>query len=266
VSEMHILVSNDDGINSEGIYALAMELRKIADVTVVAPEKQMSAVGHAITVQYPLRVNPFYKNGELFGYAVDGTPADAVKLAVKALLKDKKIDLLISGINHGTNTSINIIYSGTVSAATEGTILGIPSIAISLATYAPNPDFSFAAKFAVKLAEFVFKNGLPKGTLLNVNVPPVSENEIKGVLVTRQGSAFWDDWFEIRKDPNGRDYYWLAGRFINYEQGDLNADHTAVQNNYISITPIHFDLTNYKAIDELKKSGLENLLKSLDKD
>ncbi|CUS79353.1 5'-nucleotidase /3'-nucleotidase /exopolyphosphatase [Candidatus Kryptobacter tengchongensis] len=263
---MHILVSNDDGINSEGIYALAMELRKIADVTVVAPEKQMSAVGHAITVQYPLRVNPFYKNGELFGYAVDGTPADAVKLAVKALLKDKKIDLLISGINHGTNTSINIIYSGTVSAATEGTILGIPSIAISLATYAPNPDFSFAAKFAVKLAEFVFKNGLPKGTLLNVNVPPVSENEIKGVLVTRQGSAFWDDWFEIRKDPNGRDYYWLAGRFINYEQGDLNADHTAVQNNYISITPIHFDLTNYKAIDELKKSGLENLLKSLDKD
>ncbi|CUT03619.1 5'/3'-nucleotidase SurE [Candidatus Kryptobacter tengchongensis] len=263
---MHILVSNDDGINSEGIYALAMELRKIADVTVVAPEKQMSAVGHAITVQYPLRVNPFYKNGELFGYAVDGTPADAVKLAVKALLKDKKIDLLISGINHGTNTSINIIYSGTVSAATEGTILGIPSIAISLATYAPNPDFSFAAKFAVKLAEFVFKNGLPKGTLLNVNVPPVSENEIKGVLVTRQGSAFWDDWFEIRKDPNGRDYYWLAGRFINYEQGDLSADHTAVQNNYISITPIHFDLTNYKAIDELKKSGLENLLKSLDKD
>lgn len=258
---MHILVSNDDGINSEGIYALATELRKIADVTVVAPEKQMSAVGHAITVQYPLRVNPFYKNGEFFGYAVDGTPADAVKLAVKTLLKGKKIDLLISGINHGTNTSINIIYSGTVSAATEGTILGIPSIAISLATYAPNPDFSFAAKFAVKLAEFVYKNGLPKGTLLNVNVPPVSENEIKGVLVTHQGNAFWDDWFELRKDPNGRDYYWLAGRFVNYENSDLNADHTAVQNNYVSITPIHFDLTNYKAIDELKKMGLEDILR-----
>ena len=186
---MHILVSNDDGINSEGIYLRVKELKKIADVTVVAPEKQMSAVGHAITVQYPLRVNPFYKNGEFFGYAVDGTPADAVKLAVKALLKDKKIDLLISGINHGTNTSINIIYSGTVSAATEGTILGIPSIAISLATYAPNPDFTFAAKFAVKLAEFVFKNALPKGTLLNVNIPPVPENEIKGVLVTHQGSC-----------------------------------------------------------------------------
>lgn len=263
---MNILVSNDDGINSEGIYLLVKELKKIADVIVVAPEKQMSAVGHAITVQYPLRVNPFYKNGEFFGYAVDGTPADAVKLAVKALLKGEKIDLLISGINHGTNTSINIIYSGTVSAATEGTILGIPSIAISLATYAPNPDFTFAAKFAAKLAEFVFKNGLPRGTLLNVNIPPVQESEIKGVLVTHQGSAFWDDYFDLRKDPNGREYYWLTGKFINYDVDDLNADHTAVQNNYISITPIHFDLTDYKAIDVLKKSGLENLLKSLDKD
>jgi 5'-nucleotidase len=256
----HILVSNDDGINAEGIYALVKELKKIADVTVVAPEKQMSAVGHAITVQYPLRVNPFYKNGEFFGYAVDGTPADAVKLAVRALLKDKKIDLLVSGINHGMNTSINIIYSGTVSAATEGTILGIPSFAISLATYEPNPDFSFAAKFAVKLAQFIFENGIPSGTLLNVNVPAVPENQIKGVLITRQGKAFWDDWFDLRKDPNGREYYWLTGKFVNYEE-DINSDHTAVQNKYISITPIHFDLTNYEAIDKLKKSGLEEIFK-----
>jgi 5'-nucleotidase len=256
----HILVSNDDGINAEGIYALVKELKKIADVTVVAPEKQMSAVGHAITVQYPLRVNPFYKNGEFFGYAVDGTPADAVKLAVRALLKDKKIDLLVSGINHGMNTSINIIYSGTVSAATEGTILGIPSFAISLATYEPNPDFSFAAKFAVKLAQFVFENGIPSGTLLNVNVPAVPENQIKGGLITRQGKAFWDDWFDLRKDPNGREYYWLTGKFVNYEE-DINSDHTAVQNKYISITPIHFDLTNYEAIDKLKKSGLEEIFK-----
>jgi 5'-nucleotidase len=256
----HILVSNDDGINAEGIYALVKELKKIADVTVVAPEKQMSAVGHAITVQYPLRVNPFYKNGEFFGYAVDGTPADAVKLAVRALLKDKKIDLLVSGINHGMNTSINIIYSGTVSAATEGTILGIPSFAISLATYEPNPDFSFAAKFAVKLAQFIFENGIPSGTLLNVNVPAVPENQIKGVLITRQGKAFWDDWFDLRKDPNGREYYWLTGKFVNYEE-DINSDHTAVQNKYISITPIHFDLTDYEAIDKLKKSGLEEIFK-----
>jgi 5'-nucleotidase len=256
----HILVSNDDGINAEGIYVLVKELKKIADVTVVAPEKQMSAVGHAITVQYPLRVNPFYKNGEFFGYAVDGTPADAVKLAVRALLKDKKIDLLVSGINHGMNTSINIIYSGTVSAATEGTILGIPSFAISLATYEPNPDFSFAAKFAVKLAQFIFENGIPSGTLLNVNVPAVPENQIKGVLITRQGKAFWDDWFDLRKDPNGREYYWLTGKFVNYEE-DINSDHTAVQNKYISITPIHFDLTDYEAIDKLKKSGLEEIFK-----
>ena len=256
---MHVLVSNDDGIDAEGIRALVSELKKVAEVTVVAPDKQMSAVGHAITVQYPLRVKEFHINGEFFGYAVEGTPADSVKLAVRAILKDKKIDLLVSGINHGINTSINIIYSGTVSAATEGTILGIPSIAVSLATYEPNPDFSFAAKFTAKLAVFVSKTGLPKGTLLNVNIPPVPKEKIKGVLLTRQGKAFWEDWFEVRKDPNGKEYYWLSGRFVN-EDDDLTYDQTAVQNNYISITPIHYDLTDYEALEKMRSWDFGKLL------
>src|SRR5512147_770865 len=172
----NILVSNDDGVDAPGIYALVQELKKIGDVTVVAPDKQQSAVGHAITMNFPLRAKEVKKDGVFFGFAVEGTPADSVKLAVKALLK-KKPDLLISGVNHGANTAISIIYSGTVSAATEGTILGIPSIAVSLTTYGP-ADFKVAAKFARKLAQMVIKKGLPEGTLLNVNVPPLMEKEI----------------------------------------------------------------------------------------
>ncbi len=183
---LHILISNDDGIDAPGIYALVHELQKIARVTVVAPDKQQSAVGHAITMNYPLRAIPFQKNDEFFGYAVEGTPADAVKLAVRFLLKEKP-DLLISGINHGSNTAINIIYSGTVSAATEGTILGIPSIAVSLTTYG-EPDFSYAAQICrAGWRLLVAERGLPEGTLLNVNVPAVPENEIRGVMVDPAG-------------------------------------------------------------------------------
>ncbi|HEV8537627.1 MAG TPA: 5'/3'-nucleotidase SurE, partial [Bacteroidota bacterium] len=165
---LRILVSNDDGIAAPGISALVLELKKIGDVTVVAPDKQRSAVGHAITVNYPLRAAKYFKNDEFFGYAIEGTPADCVKLAIRSLL-DEKPDILVSGINHGSNTAINIIYSGTVSAATEGTVLGIPSIAVSLATW-ENPDFTFAAKISRKLTEFVATKGLPEASLLNVNV------------------------------------------------------------------------------------------------
>ena len=170
---LHILISNDDGIASSGIAALVQEIKKVARVTVVAPDKQQSAVGHAITMNYPLRAVPYLKNGEFFGYAVDGTPADAVKLGVRFLMKEQP-DLVISGINQGSNTAVNILYSGTVSAATEGTVLGIPSIAVSLTTH-DEADFSYAAKFSARLATMVAKNGLPSGTLLNVNVPAVPE-------------------------------------------------------------------------------------------
>ena len=255
-SKLNILVSNDDGIDAPGLYALVQEMKKIGAVTVVAPDKQQSAVGHAITMNYPLRVKEFKKNGKFFGYAVQGTPADCVKLAVRAILK-REPDLVVSGVNHGSNTAISIIYSGTVSAATEGTILGISSIAVSLTTYA-QADFRYAAQFARKLAMLVGKRGLPSGTLLNVNVPPLKAKEIKGVLVTRQGKAVWNDTFDHRRDPNNREYYWLTGGLEKIDT-DLEFDEAAVRNNYISITPIHYDLTDYRMFEAMKRWGVEKL-------
>jgi 5'-nucleotidase len=253
---LHILVSNDDGIAAPGIHALVHELRKIARVTVVAPDKQQSAVGHAITMNYPIRAVPFKWNDEFFGYAVEGTPADAVKLAVRFLLKEKP-DILISGINHGSNTAINIIYSGTVSAATEGMILGIPSIAVSLTTYG-EPDFSYAARFAAKLALLVAEKGMPEATLLNVNVPPVPESEIRGVLLTRQGRSSWDDTFDVRRDPANREYYWLTGK-MNVTDTELETDQIAIREKYVSVTPIHYDLTDRKMLEEMKGWGIDTL-------
>ena len=253
---LRILVSNDDGIDAPGIFRLVQELKKIGDVTVVAPDKQQSAVGHAITMNFPLRAKEFKKNGVFFGYAVEGTPADSVKLAVKALLK-KKPDILVSGVNHGANTAISIIYSGTVSAATEGTILGIPSIAVSLTTYGP-PDFRYAAKFARKLASLVARKGLPEGTLLNVNVPPFPEKEIKGVVMTRQGRAVWNDTFDVRRDPANKEYYWLTGALADNDEG-LGFDQSAIRSNFISVTPIHYDLTDYTMLDEKDRWGIEKL-------
>lgn len=250
-----VLISNDDGIESDGIKALWKEIKKFAEVHVVAPHTQQSAVGHSITISSPIRARKNLIDRNFYGYAVEGTPADSVKLAVRNLLKGKKIDLLISGINHGSNTAINTIYSGTVSAATEGTILGIPSIAMSLASFTYN-DFSFAAKFSSKIAKHVLKNGLPKGTLLNVNIPPVPEKKIKGVLITRQGKSFWDDYYDSRLDPNKREYFWLTGKMAVMDD-TLEFDEIAVRNNYVSITPIHYDLTDYEQLDRLKSWNIK---------
>jgi 5'-nucleotidase len=252
----NILVSNDDGVDAPGIYALVQELKKVGEVTVVAPDKQQSAVGHAITMNFPLRVKEFKKDGVFFGYAVEGTPADSVKLAVKALLK-KTPDLLVSGVNHGANTAISIIYSGTVSAATEGTILGIPSIAVSLTTYGP-PDFRYAAKFARKLAQLVLKKGLPEGTLLNVNVPALPAKDIKGVVVTRQGRAVWNDTFDVRRDPANKEYYWLTGALEDSDSG-LDFDQSAIRQDYVSVTPIHYDLTDYKMLEVMDRWRINTL-------
>lgn len=245
-----ILISNDDGIESEGIKALWREIRKFAEVHVVAPHTQQSAVGHAITVSNPIRARKNLIDKNFYGYAVEGSPADSVKLAVRNLLKGKKIDLLLSGINHGANTAINIIYSGTVSAATEGTILGIPSIAISLTSFVVN-DFTYAAKFASKIAKLVLKKGLPHGTLLNVNIPPVPESKVKGVLLTRQGKSFWDDYYVSRLDPNKREYFWLTGKMAVLDKSE-EFDEIAIKKNYVSITPVHYDLTNYGMLEEMK--------------
>lgn len=256
IKRLHILISNDDGIDALGIFALVQEIKKIADVTVIAPDKQQSAVGHAITMNYPLRAVPFHKNGEFFGYAVEGTPADAIKLGVRSLMKTKP-DMVISGINHGSNTAINIIYSGTVSAATEGTVLGIPSVAISLTTYG-EPDFSYAARFAGRLALLVAERGLPEGTLLNVNVPPVPEHEIAGVLLTRQGKSTWDDTFDVRRDPANREYFWLTGK-LNIVDSDPDIDQIAIQNKYVSVTPIQYDLTDKSMLERMKEWRVEDL-------
>lgn len=256
---LHILVSNDDGIDAAGIEALVRHLKPIGEVTVVAPDRQQSAVGHAITMNHPLRVKSFFKNGSFFGYAVEGTPADAVKLAVKALLK-KKPDIVVSGINHGSNTAISVLYSGTVSAATEGTILGIPSIAVSLTTFRAT-DFSFAARFSAKLVRLVAKNGLPKGTLLNVNIPPLSEKEIQGVLITRQGKSTWEDTFDARRDPANKEYYWLTGALVEVDEGQ-DVDQWAISHRYVSVTPLQYDLTDYTMVEEMKQWGLEERKKN----
>lgn len=248
---MKILLTNDDGINAPGLAALAAEISKFADIIVVAPATEMSAVGHAITLSDPLRVSEYHKNGTFFGYAVSGTPADCVKIAYWALLKDQpKPDILISGINLGSNTGINTIYSGTVSAATEGAIIGIPSFAVSLATYT-NPYFDIAAEFAGKIARLLPEMNLPEGVFLNVNVPPVPREEIKGVQITRQGKTNYMEKFDVRKDPRQRKYYWLTGEKEPVEQ-EQDVDDRAILENKISITPVHYDLTYYPMLKELE--------------
>ncbi len=250
----HILLTNDDGIFAPGLYALYLALRDLAEVTVVAPDSEKSAVGHAITISDPLRVTDFEKNGEFFGHAVKGTPSDCVKLAYFALLPQKP-DMVVSGINYGSNTGINVIYSGTVSAATEGTILGLPSFAISLATF-KDADFAYAAKFAAALTKKILEEGLPHGMFLNVNVPNVPEPQIRGVAITRMGNAMYDDKYDKRIDPRNRVYYWLTGSKVELNEG-LETDDGAIEQNQVSVTPLHFDLTKYDFLQNLKNWQLQ---------
>lgn len=256
---MKILVSNDDGIDSAGIYALVNSLKEIAEVTVVAPHKEQSAVGHAITMQTPLRVFEYHRDGKFFGYAIDGTPADCVKIGIRNIMNEYP-DLMVSGINHGSNTAVNIIYSGTVSAAREAAIMEVPSMAVSVTSHSVN-DFSFAAEIAKKLALEIHRNGLPNGTMLNVNVPNVAENEIAGILITKQGKSKWDDVYEKRVDPYGRNYYWLTGNLIELDDS-LEYDQIAIKNKFVSVTPVHFDLTDYEMYKKMKSWNVEDLLKS----
>jgi 5'-nucleotidase len=244
-----ILVTNDDGIDSPGIYALAEAMKELGDVVVAAPDRQQSAIGHALTVAQPLRITKFKRN-KMEGHAINGTPADCVKLAISAILK-RKPDLVISGINHGQNTSVNILYSGTVSAATEGMLLKIPSIAISLASYDLKADCGIAAGYAKLIADKLLKHPLPKGTLLNINVPALDSKDIKGIRITRQSNSCWDDYYEKRTDPFGHDYYWFSGKYkINDNKPD--ADDIAISEGYVSISPIHFNFTNFDVLDEIK--------------
>ena len=244
---MHILLTNDDGINSAGLFALHSRLKKMARVSVVAPEVEMSAAGHAITLSRPLRVKEFKRGGRFFGYAVDGTPADCVKIALTALFTKDRPELVVSGINLGPNVGFHVIYSGTVSAATEGLIIGRPSIAVSLNSRDENPHFMTAANFIAKLIGGL-KENLNDKMLINVNVPNLPYNKIKGVRLTRQGKSTSVERYARRRDPRGNLYYWLTSELIRRERGK-NTDSAALQNGYISVTPLHFDMTDYDAMD-----------------
>ncbi|MBU3742618.1 MAG: 5'/3'-nucleotidase SurE [Candidatus Kapabacteria bacterium] len=250
MAQHRILVTNDDGIDSRGIFALVQAMRRLGEVVVVAPDRQQSAVGHALTVSSPLRAVPFYRDGSMFGYAINGTPADCVKLGVSCLL-DQPPTMVVSGINHGSNASVNAIYSGTVSAATEGTLMGIPSMAVSLNTFDHDADMTLAAEVAYMVASRMHDMQLPKGTLLNVNVPTVGQPDFKGIRVTRQGHSEWRDSYERRKDPMGREYFWLTGDFVTVEPHP-DADDLAVQDGWAAVTPIHYELTNFEAFHRLQ--------------
>ena len=249
-----IVLSNDDGFNAEGLRVLREALSEISEVTVVAPETEQSAVGHAITLNNPLKVRQVIEKGESIGYAVNGTPADCVKIAVTVLLPEPP-KLVVSGINLGGNLGTCAIYSGTVSAATEGAILGIPSMALSLDTFV-EPDFSTAAEFAKSFVPVLLKKGLPEGESLNVNVPPVPRNEIRGAAVTRQGKSRVIETFDKRINPRNNTYYSMAGE-MRFEEIEEGADCVMVRKNYISVTPIHNDLTHYESIETLKEWNID---------
>ncbi len=252
---MHVLLTNDDGIHARGLRALHAALSKVADCLIVAPQREQSAVGHAITLTRPLMVQQVRKNDGFSGFAVTGTPADCVKIGIKEL-STVPVDLVVSGINLGPNVGIDVIYSGTVSAATEAAILGVPSLAVSLNTRKHDADFSFAARFAREMAVFVFENrDFLTGIPLNVNIPALPESEINGTVVTKQGRAQLVETFEKREDPRGNVYYWLAGEtFIPDRNETFDSDTYALRNGMITITPIHYDLTRYDVLPALKAS------------
>lgn len=248
---MHILLTNDDGIYAEGIYALYLELKKIGKVTVVAPDTERSSVGHGITLAHPIWQKKVNRRNKFFGYGISGTPADCVKFAIGVILK-RKPDIVVSGINLGPNDGCSVFYSGTVAGAREGALLGIPSMAISLDTFI-NPDFSYAAKCGARLAKTMAKEGIPKGTLLNVNVPNVKRSLIRGIRATHQGIIPIHGSFRRRTDPNLRNYYWMTGR-LPHRGADERTDSKALHRRFVTVTPLRSDLTDYSHFQQLDRS------------
>lgn len=252
MSKPLILVVNDDGITAPGIRALANAVKHLGEVVIVAPDTGQSGMGHAITISKPLRLTPVDSFDGMKAYQCSGTPVDCVKLAVDKVLH-RKPDLCVSGINHGSNSSINIIYSGTMSAAVEASLEGIPSVGFSLCDYRHDADFAPAAHYAGLIAEQLLKHGQPANTLLNVNIPKLPLNEIKGIKVGRQAQAKWVEEYLERTDPFGRPYYWLTGKFVNYDQGH-DTDEFALANGYVSVVPVQHDLTAHKVIAQIRNT------------
>ena len=245
-----ILVTNDDGIAARGIKTLIDVAKQLGDVVVVAPDSPQSGQGHAITLEQPLRLYKVDLFEGVEAYECSGTPVDCVKLAKNVLLKDREVNLCVSGINHGSNAAINILYSGTLSAAMEASLEGVPSIGFSFLNYSPRADFSACTGFAKAMMEYVLQHGMSKGNLWNVNIPDLPAGEIKGIKVCRQADARWVEEFVEATDPRGQKYYWLTGRFVNEDQAE-NTDIWALENGYISLVPSKHDLTNYEALAEL---------------
>lgn len=245
-----ILVTNDDGIHAPGITALVKVAAALGDVVVVAPDKPQSGMGHAITINSTLRVDKLNAHANAQSWSCSGTPVDCVKMAINKLLP-RKPDLVLSGINHGANHSINIIYSGTMSAAMEGAIEGVPSIGFSLLDYSIEADFTASSVIAQKICSWVLQQGLPKGVCLNVNIPRLHLDEIKGIRTCRQASGTWIEELDERTDPSGRKYYWLTGHFENFEPGKDDTDVWALANGYVSVVPSQFDLTAHGALKQI---------------
>ena len=245
-----ILVTNDDSVHAKGIKELVVVASEFGNVLVVAPNKPQSGMGHAITITKPLRMESYNGFDGVEAYSCSGTPVDCVKLAVFEILK-RKPDLLLSGINHGENSSTNVLYSGTMSAAIEGAMEGIPSIGFSLADFNSDADFSAAKNVAAELIPQIMNKGLPNNTALNVNVPKVSYRDLKGIKVCAQAHAYWEDKFDSRRDQFGRPYYWLTGQFSDRDQRE-DTDLHYLKMGYATIVPTHFDLTNYGALRDLK--------------
>lgn len=245
-----ILVSNDDGITSRGILKLIELMKTLGEVIVVAPDSPQSGMGHAITIGNTLRLDKDDMFEDVQAYKCSGTPADCVKMGKHYVLKDRKPDLVVSGINHGSNTSISVLYSGTMSAAIEASLEGLPAIGFSLCDYALDADFSHVDEFVLRIARQGLEKGIPKGVALNVNIPPKRNEPIRGIKICRQANAKWEEDFDQRHDPYGRKYFWMTGNFVNFDKGEDN-DEWAIANNYISIVPCQYDLTAHHAIPQL---------------
>jgi 5'-nucleotidase len=251
-SQPTILITNDDGITAPGIKALVEVAMAFGRVVVVAPDAPQSGMGHAITIGKPLRLHKVNVFEGVEAYQCSGTPVDCVKLANDIVLKGKKADLCLSGINHGSNASINVIYSGTMSAAMEASIEGIPSVGFSLMNYAFDANFATAQVVVSNIVEFMLSKKWKSHTLFNVNIPDVAEAQLKGVKLCRQAHARWDENFVARKDPMGKNYYWLTGKFVNLDKAK-DTDIWALENGYASLVPVQYDLTDYPMVEALQK-------------
>ncbi|MBA4167098.1 MAG: 5'/3'-nucleotidase SurE [Chitinophagaceae bacterium] len=247
-----ILITNDDGISAPGIRNLVESVKDLGKIVVVAPDKPQSGMGHAITIGHPLRLHPVQVFEGIEAYQCSGTPVDCVKLAVDKILH-RKPDICLSGINHGANHSINVIYSGTMSAAVEAAIESIPSIGFSLLDYSIEADFSAAKKYARIIVEKMLSKKMDKHMILNVNFPAVEDKLIKGIKISRQAYAKYEEDFIERNDPTGKKYYWLTGEFVNFDKG-TDTDVWALKNNFVSVVPVQFDMTNYDLKAKLEKT------------